>query len=124
MGCEAKVYWDQLREVERALKTMRTFGIPEVADAYKALYGIRGELLRSVGIGKPRIVTQLIRLIGFSPGTFAVWHDLEAGWMSEARAMPGAPPVYHLVSDQDAMAILQERLTTELEARLLAPPPV
>lgn len=121
MGCAAKVYWDQLREVERALKTMRTFGIPEVAEAYQKLYGIRGELLRSVGLGKPRIITQLIRLIGFSPGTFAVWHDLEAGWMSEARAYPGAPPVYKLVNDDIAMAILQKRLTPELEAKLLAP---
>jgi hypothetical protein len=122
MGCAAKVYWDQLREVERALKTMRTFGIPEISDAYAQLYSIRGDLLRSVGLGKPRIVTQIARLVGRSPGTFAVWHDLESGWMAEARAKPGAPPVYKRVDDQTAMAILQDRLTPELEARLLAPP--
>lgn len=122
MGCDAKVYWDQLREVERALKTMRTFGISMELPGYRELYKIRGELLQSVGLGKPRIITQLARFIGFSPGTFAVWHDLESGWMSEARAYPGVPPVYHLVDDDTAMDILQGRLTPELEARLLAPP--
>lgn len=117
MGCG--VYWGQINELTRALTTMTKFGIPEVSEAYQKLYGIRGKLLAQVGFKFPRIITQLVRLAGLSPGEVRLWHDVECGWMSEARAKPGAPPVYHHVSDDIAMAILKGELTKELEAELM-----
>ena len=67
------------------------------------------------------MLTQLIKLIGFSPGTITLWHDNESGWMSEARTRPGAAPVYKSVSDEVAMAILKKEVTPELEVTLLTP---
>jgi len=119
MGCG--VYWQQIHEVERALDVFRLYGIPEISEVYQKVYGIRAKLLAQVGLKFPRAVTQLIRLVGFSPGVFALWHDVEAGWMSEARAQPGAPPVYKSVSDETAMALLKGEVTKELELDLLTP---
>ena len=119
MGCG--VYWQQIHEVDRALDVFRIYGIPELSDAYRTVYGLRAKLLAQVGVKFPRTVTQLLRLVGFSPGVFALWHDVESGWMSEARARPGAPPVYKSASDEVAMAILKQELTPELEAQLLTP---
>lgn len=119
MGCG--VYWQQIKEIDRAMKTLRKYGIPELGDAFQDMYRIRAKLLSQLGVKLPRTVTQVIRLAGFSPGTFALWHDVESGWMSEARARPGAPPVYKRVSDEVAMAILKREITPELEAQLLAP---
>ncbi|MBU2685737.1 MAG: hypothetical protein KKF27_21040, partial [Gammaproteobacteria bacterium] len=117
MGCG--VYWSQVREIERALGTMTRFGIPEVSEAYKKLYGIRARLLAQVGFKFPRTVSQLVKMVGLSPGTVTLWHDIESGWMSEARAKPGAPPVYRSVPDEVAMAILKGELTKELEQELM-----
>ena len=76
-----------------------------------------------VGFKLPRPVSLLLRLVGLSPGVLKVWHDAESGWMSEARARPGAPPVYKAVSDEVAMAILKHEITHELEEGLLTPDP-
>lgn len=119
MGCG--IYYNQIREVERALSAMRRFGIAETAPAYKQLYAIRGKLLKQVGFKFPRITSLLAKLVGLSPGEVRLWHDLEAGWMVEARAGPGAPPIYRSVSDEIAMTILKGELTKELEATLMAP---
>ena len=121
MGCG--VYWQQVHEVDRALDALRLHGIPVLSDAYKLIYGTRAKLLKQVGIKFPRTVTQLIKLIGLAPGTISLWHDVESGWMSEARARPGAPPVYKRVSDDVAAAILKKELTKELEEELLTPDP-
>ena len=119
MGCG--VYWQQIREVERALGTMRRFGIDELSTPFMQLTSIRGKLLAQVGIKLPRQVWQVAKLIGLSPGVIGLWHDVESGWMSEARTRPGAPPVYRAVSDEVAMAILKREVTPELEATLMAP---
>ena len=100
---------------------MRRFGIPDVSDAYQKLFSIRGKLMAQVGFKFPRTVTQLIKVLGLSPGSITVWHDIESGWMSEARSRPGAPPVYKRVSDEVAMAILKREVTKELEAELMKP---
>lgn len=117
MGCG--VYYQQLREIERALGTMRRFGISELSEPYRKLYSIRGKLLAQVGFKFPRSVTQLVKLLGLSPASISLWHDVESGWMSEARERPGALPVYHHVTDEMAMAILKGELTHELEIQLL-----
>ena len=121
MGCG--VYWSQIKELDRALSTMRRFGIPEVSEAYQELYSMRGKLMAQVGIKFPRTVVQLIKLVGLSPGAITLWHDVESGWMSEARARPGAPPVYKAASDEVAMAILKREVTKELKKDLLTPDP-
>jgi len=100
---------------------MRRAGIPAEANPYSLLYREQGKLMAQVGIKLPRSIIQLIKLIGLSPGTVSLWHDVESGWMSEARARPGAPPVYKSVSDEVAMAILKGELTHELEEQLLTP---
>ena len=121
MGCG--VYWQQIHEVERALSTMERFGISTEDPAYLALYGQRGKLLAQVGTKFPRTFFQVARSFGMSPGVITLWEDVESGWMSEARTRPGAPPVYHYVSDEVAMAILKRELTPELEKYLMTPDP-
>lgn len=118
-----KYQYRQLDEIDQALETMRKYGIPEVSEAYQKLYGMRYKLMPQVGIKFPRIVVQLIKLIGLSPGVITLWHDIEEGWMSEARASPGAPPVYKRASDEVAMAILKHEVTPELQKDLLTPDP-
>lgn len=119
MGCG--VYWSQIKEIERALSTLPKYNILETSDAFKQLTSIRSKLLAQVGFKFPRTVTQLAKLVGLSPGIITLWHDIESGWMSEARVKPGAPPVYRAVTDDIAMAILKGELTKELEAELMKP---
>ena len=121
MGCG--VYWKQIKELDRALGTMRKFGIPELSDAYQILAKNRQSLLGQMGIKIPRTLTQIVRLVGFSPGIIALWHDVEQGWMTEARARPGALPVYKKASDEVAIAIIQRKVSAELEAELMTPDP-
>jgi len=120
MGCG--VYYQQIRELERALGTMRKFGIDELSLPYQQLFSARGKLMAQVGVKFPRSVSQLAKLIGLSPGVISLWHDVESGFMSEARVRPGAPPVYRSVDDVVAMAILKRELTPEQEKVLMAPP--
>ncbi len=100
---------------------MRKYNILETSDAYQRLFSIRGKLLAQVGFKFPRTVVQLAKLAGLSPGTITLWHDIESGWMSEARGKPGAPPVYRAVNDDVAMTILKGELTKELETTLMTP---
>ena len=119
MGCG--VYWQQVHEIEKALGTMRLYGIPEISPAFRQLSAIRGKLMAQVGFKFPRSISLIAKLVGLSPGEFRLWHDSEQGWMSEARARPGAPPVYKAASNEVAMAILKEEITPELELQLLTP---
>jgi len=122
MGCG--VYWQQIKETDRAIGSLRLhLDIPGVSEATRELYSIRGQLLARVGIKYPRIITKILKLIGLSPGTVTLWHDVESGWMTEARARPGAPPVYKAASDEVALVILKREVTHELEAQLLTPDP-
>ena len=120
MGCG--IYWQQIREADRALNALRPhLAIPGVSDAMGELYSIRGKLLETVGLKFPRTITQILKLAGLSPGAITLWHDIESGWLVEARTKPGAPPVYHYVKDDVAIAILKGELTHELETELMAP---
>jgi len=109
MGCG--VYWSQVKELDRALRSLRKLGIGELDPSYGALSGLRSKLLAQVGIKFPRTVTQIAKLFGLSPGIITLWHDVESGWMSEARTKPGAPPVYRAISDEVAVAIIKSELT-------------
>jgi len=119
MGCG--VFWQQVNEVEKALGTMRRFNIPVVSDAYQILSSQRTKLLGSIGLKVPRVVSLLMKIIGFSPGVIALWHDNESGFMSEARTTPSSPPVYKLLSGETAMKILTHDISPELEEFLMAP---
>ena len=121
MGCG--VYWNQVREIERALGTMRTYGISELSPAYLQLSSVRGKLLRQVGLKAPRGIIPLLKLAGLSPGEITIFHDLEAGWLAMSRERPGATPVYHYVSDEIAMTILKGDITHEDFETLKVPDP-
>jgi len=118
MGCG--VYYQQVHEVEHAMSSLRRLGL-EQTDAFGQLFNLRGKLLAQVGFKFPRATTLITRLVGLSPGIIKLWHDNESGWMSEARARPGAPPVYKAASDEVAEALLKREITHELEERLLTP---
>lgn len=113
----------EVLEIDRALSTMRRFGIPEVSDAYQQLYSLRGKLIGQIGYKFPTPISLIAKLVGLSPGIIKVWHHAESGWMAEARVTPGAPPVYRAVTDEVAMMILKEELTPELHDYLLTPDP-
>jgi len=122
MGCG--VYWQQVHETDRAISSlMPHLRIPGVSDAMRQLSSLRSQLLVRVGLKYPRTITKILKLAGLSPGTISLWHDVESGWMSEARARPGAPPVYKSVSNEVALAILKREVSHELEAELLTPDP-
>ena len=119
MGCGVK--WRQIDELDKALGSLRHTGLGPGTTPFDTLWKLRGKIYGQIGIKFPRSLTQLIKIFGLSPGTITLWHDIEAGWMSEARAYPGAPPVYKSVSDEVAMTILKKEVTKALEAELMTP---
>lgn len=120
MGCG--VFWHQISTIDSSLYKLRPHvDIPGVSEAYAELYSLRGALMARVGIKFPRTITQILKLAGLSPGTLTLWHDVESGWMTEARARPGAPPVYKAASDEVVLTILKREVTHELEEELLTP---
>jgi len=116
MGCG--VYWQQIHELEKAMTTMERFGISTTDPAYLSLQGRSGALLAQVGAKFPRSYDWLTFLVGESPGTIRLGHDVETGWFSEARVTPAAPPIYHRLSDQEAMAVLKKEMSPELHDKL------
>ena len=119
MGCG--VLWSQVREAERALGVMRRLGIGELTEPYQVLFRARGALLARIGFKYPKTVSAVLKLLALSPGSVTLWHDVECGWMTEARRAPGAPPVYRHASDEVAAALLKGELTHELEETLMTP---
>ena len=120
MGCG--ILSRQVREVEKALYALRPhLDIPEVKDATRELFALRGKLLKQTGLKFPRSITSILKVVGLSPGTITLFHDIEGGWLVDARVKAGAPPVYHYVKDEVAVAILSGKLTHELEAELMKP---
>ena len=118
---DVKYQWNQIHELDRALSTMRRFGIDELSLPYQQLYSLRGKLMGQLGFKAARPVSLLAKLIGLSPGEVKLWHDAESGWMSEAREKPGAPPIYHYIGDEQAVAILNKEISPELHDYLFTP---
>lgn len=116
MGCG--VYWQQVHEVDRALRTMERFGIDPGSEAVVALQGRRTGLMAQIGFKFPRSYDWLTFLVGESPGEIRLGHDSETGWFTEARVRPGAPPIYHHLGDEEAMAVLKHEISPELHDRL------
>jgi len=121
MGCG--VWWQQVHEVEKALATMARYGIDPGSEAVVALQGTKAKLMTQIGYKFPRSYNWLTFLIGESPGTIRLGHDAETGWFAEARVRPGAPPIYHRLVDEEAMAVLQHEIPPELHDRLFTPDP-
>ena len=119
MGCG--VFWQQVNEIDSALRTMRKFGVPEGMPAFNVLGAQRSKLMAQVGFKFPRSILQLIRIVGLSPGVIALFLDVEAGFMSEARPTPSSPPVYKMVPGETAAKILKHDISPELEAFLMTP---
>lgn len=119
MGCG--VYWQQVKEVERALKTMKKFGIGEEDPAYITVMEKRNELLVNLGVKLPRAPIDLMPTVWVSPESFRAWLDPEVGWVVMAKRRDGAPPVYHNVRDEVAIAVIKKELTPQLKEELLTP---
>lgn len=119
MACGVK--WQQIEELDRALRSLTRAGLGPGSDVYNALYKIRGRVFGQIGYKFPREVSLLLKLVGLSPGEIRLFHDIEAGWLVETRAAPGAPPVRKYVSDDIATTLLKGGLTHKLEQELLEP---
>jgi len=116
-----KYQQQQLFRLDQVVYKMGKEGIPEISTPFQAVLQARGWLRLNLGYKIPKPVFAILKLYGLSPGSITLWLDAESGFMSEARARPGAPPVYKAVSDEVAMAILKHEVTPELEAQLLTP---
>lgn len=119
MGCG--VYWQQVREVERALGSLRRLGIAESSPAISELMSLRGKLIRQVGFKFPRTISSIMKLAGLSPGTLTLMHDAEEGFLVNAREREGAVPVTRYIPDELAATILKGELTHEAFMELLVP---
>ena len=113
--------WGQVREFERSLNVLSRAGFGPGTGPFEALNKARGQVLGVMGFRQPRLPELLLKLAGLSPGEVKLWHDGESGFMTEARAKLGAPPVYRHVPDNIAITILKGQLTHELEEFLLTP---
>ena len=110
-----------LQKVRDTLNVLTKVGFGPLTEPYQAVLKLRNEMVGNLGIMKPKSMTLLKLLAFLSPGSVKLWLDSDSGWFTEARERDGAPPVYHHVADDTAMAILKGELTHELEAELMKP---
>jgi len=113
--------WDEVHRAEDDLATLERLGVSTTDPAYVKLSEEVGAALAKVGTVVSRDTLLLAWSFGFSPGDIKLWHDGDAGWMTEARVRPGAPPVYRKVSDEVAVALIKKQITPELEKVLMTP---
>jgi hypothetical protein len=140
MGC-AK-YWDQLRALDTAMGALRDVGIGVGTQAYDALWRQRGAVLGKLRAMAPspresttaahvKVVGRLralglefaaasprIHISELEEATVRVWFDIEQEWLAEARLSPGAPPIYHSLTTEEAVSLIKETPTPELIASL------
>lgn len=119
MGCAIK--WSQINTVSRAISSLRKAGFAPTFPGLKVLEKERAKLLAQVGQKFLRITLPIARLPGLSPGVMRVWFDIETGWMAEGRPELKAPPVYHQITAEQAIALLREPPDEKLAHRLLEP---
>jgi len=121
MSCDDKAYWTQLNELSKKVHSLKRAGFGPLDFPWEEVYRLRDEIIgKSIG-PFPRSIVQVLRIAGLSPGILALWLDVEAGWMVEAREYEGAPPVYHLVDENTAVEILQGKNVHEYEAWFIVP---
>lgn len=118
-----KYQYYQISEVESKIGKMEEWGVSPTDPGYLRASRELEAIKARVGLKQPRTFFQIAKAFGMSPGVITLWEDVEAGWMSEARAKPGAPPVYHYVSDEVARAIIKKEVTPEMRKYLFTPDP-
>lgn len=118
-----KFQYAELNKLDEQLGWMRHWGVLESDPGLQRLMKARGEAMAKLGLRKPRISTLVRVLPGLSPGEIKLWSDAEMGWLTEARAKSGAPPVYKYVTDEVAEKLVKGELTHELAATLMTPDP-
>ena len=123
MPCDLKYQIKITDNIERAKATLLKAGYGVIDPPYLDLLRAGRMSIANFGFKYPRPMTLILKLVGLSPGIVKLWHDAESGFFSEARAKPGAPPVYHHISDDQAITILKGEMTHELEDYLLEPDP-
>lgn len=111
----------ELKRFNKQLEMMKEWGVLEKDPGYLKLLEARENAMIKLGLMKPRITTLATTISGLSPGEIKLWADAEMGWMVEARARPGASPVYKYVTDETAEKIIKREITPELERELLTP---
>ena len=121
MPCNLASQFQALNEVNRTLRVLTKVGFGPMTEPFEAVNKLRSELLGSMGLLKPKPTSLIKLLAGLSPGSVKLFYDGDYGWVTDARTKPGAPPVYHHVSDDIAVALLKGELTKELEALLMKP---
>ena len=121
MACSIIAQRYGLQNVRNTLNVLRRVGYGPLDEPFQRVYAMREELMKSLGIMKPKSLSLIKLIAGLSPGMISVWLDSDSGWFTEARERPGAPPVYHYVKEDVAVAILKGELTHELEAELMKP---
>lgn len=119
MGCQAR--YEQLHNVETALGQLERVGFGPGTPAYDTLYRERGAILGRMGRERPKQVLWLEWALSLSPEVLRPFFDTEVGWLVEAKATPWADPIYHTVTAEEAIAILQGKVSPELKERLLTP---
>lgn len=119
MACGVKQ--QQLNELDRALGALERAGLGPGTGPYDTLAATRTVVSDQIGYKFPRQVSFMSLFSGLSPGTVRLFHDIEAGWLTEGRAEPGAPVARRYVSDQVAITLLTGKLTHELAEFLMTP---
>jgi len=113
--------YNELNKLNEQLEMMRKWGVSETDPGFLNLMTARGAAMGKIGLYKPRTTVLAFSIPGLSPGELKLWSDAEIGWKTEARAKPGAPPVYKSVSDAVAERIVKGELTHEEFMELLTP---
>lgn len=116
MGCQP--YWDQISNISSAIRSLQRAGISEAFPGLKEMRKLRAGLLARVTVKFPRIALPLKLPIVLSPTRITPMFDLEAGWFVEQRVAPGATPTYRKITEEEAIALLQETPPRDLVERL------
>ena len=121
-GSESTDYhWYQVHKAEADLDTLRRLTVEETHPAYQRAWQARGEALGKVGYKSPRIQAWLIDWATYSPTLIRLIEDTELGFVAVVKAHKGAAPIYKLVSNEVAVAIIKGEVTPKLEKELLTP---
>jgi len=120
-GAHLQFQYAEVHKLDEQLEMMRGWGVSESDPGYKALWGARGAAIAKLGSQQPMTFFQIARSFGMSPGVISLFAAAERGWMIEARAKPGAPPIYRYVDDKVAEKIVKKELTHEEFMSLLTP---
>ena len=121
MPCKYK--WQQLTNVNGALRALGLSPYALKLPVYSELMSLRRHLLADIMPATPR-ASMLLRIItGLSPGSVRVWFDTERGWMAEGRKTPASNPVFHQITEAEAVALMQEHPDPDLAHRVMEPDP-